>query len=146
MIWDGPVFLSESDELKVLEAIQKAEKLTSAEIRVHLEPFCKIPVLDRAADVFGFLHMHETKERNGILFYVAYEDHFLAILGDIGVNSKVGSQFWEEPKNLMVSYFKEMKHAEGLVKAIQLVAEKMAPLFPLREDNPNELDNDISYG
>jgi uncharacterized membrane protein len=35
------------------------------------------------------MKMHKTKLRNGVLFYLAIEDHKLAVLGDAGINSKV---------------------------------------------------------
>ncbi|MCW8980617.1 MAG: TPM domain-containing protein, partial [Altibacter sp.] len=54
-------FLSSADERDVIEAIRVAESNTSGEIRVHLEPHSKIDAFDRAAEVFDFLHMDNTK-------------------------------------------------------------------------------------
>jgi uncharacterized membrane protein len=51
-------FLTEKEQERIKKAIESAEQRTSGEIRLRLEPFCKIDVLDRAADVFALLHMH----------------------------------------------------------------------------------------
>ena len=97
-------FTKEQKEAMVA-AIQKAEKDTSGEIRVHIENRSKIEVLDRAADVFAELKMHKTALRNGVLIYVALLDHKLAILGDAGINSKVPTGFWDSIKTNMVEKF-----------------------------------------
>ena len=60
-------------------AIQKAEKNTSGEIRIHIENHFTGNILDRAAKVFAQLKMHKTALRNGVLIYVALQDHQLAI-------------------------------------------------------------------
>ena len=59
-------------------AIQQAEKNTSGEIRIHIENHTSMDVLDRAAQVFAELKMHKTLLRNGILIYIALQDHRLA--------------------------------------------------------------------
>ena len=72
--------LSALDKAEIVKAIKSAEKKTSGEIQVHVDKHCKEDVLDRAAHVFKTLKMHETKERNGVLFYLAIKDHKFAIL------------------------------------------------------------------
>ena len=73
---------SEEDRKKILRAIAEAENQTSGEIRLFVENKCDDSVLDRAAFVFGQLEMQKTKDRNGVLFYVAFDSRQFAILGD----------------------------------------------------------------
>jgi uncharacterized membrane protein len=94
----NPTFLTLDQQGQISEAIKNAEIRTSGEIRVHLEANCQGNVLDRAADVFEKLEMHKTKLRNGVLFYLAYEDRKFAILGDAGINSNVSENFWDQIK------------------------------------------------
>ena len=63
-------FLSKSQEQNIIDAILKAEKNTSGEIRVHLEKTTSIAHFDRALEVFHTLEMHKTEQRNGVLIYV----------------------------------------------------------------------------
>ena len=84
-------FLSSDDELAVVQAIQQAEKKTSGEVRVHIEKKCpKKDPIKRATSLFQKLGMHKTELRNGVIVYVATEDHLLAIWGDEGIHTKVG--------------------------------------------------------
>lgn len=139
-------FLSEAEASQIVEAIASAEKNTSGEIRLHIEPYCKMDVLDRAADVFGFLEMHKTALRNGVLFYVAFEDHKFAILGDAGINAKVEPGFWDEIKELVLADFKDKRFADGISKGILKAGEKLKEQFPYQSDDKNELSDEISYG
>ena len=124
-----------------------AELNTSGEIRVHLEAHCNKPnVLDRAAELFAKLDMHKTLQRNGVLIYMAIDDHKFAIIGDAGINAAVGAGFWEREKGWMAARLEEGKIVEGLVEGIEEVGQKLKQFFPYMEDDVNELSDDISYG
>jgi uncharacterized membrane protein len=43
---------------------------------------------DRALQVFSELKMHETEQKNGVLFYLAYKDKIFSIVGDEGIHRK----------------------------------------------------------
>src|SRR3954464_13372824 len=97
--------ITKEEKKKNLAAIKKAEKNTSGEIRLFIEDTCKENVLDRAAFIFNELGMHKTKERNGVLIYLAMESHHFAIIGDSGINSKVKKDFWHDIKLEMQHHF-----------------------------------------
>lgn len=137
-------FFSEEEKKNISSAISKAESLTDAEIKIHLELKCKIDPLKRAKELFSKLKMHKTKERNGILFYIATEDKKFAVFGDKGIAEKVSESFWEEEKNLVIEHFKNSKYEEGLIKAIEIMGFKLAELFPF-SGYKNELSNEISF-
>jgi uncharacterized membrane protein len=139
-------YFTEENKLQIASAIRVAETNTSGEIRVHIEKNCREDVLDRAAYWFEQLGMHKTKLRNGVLFYLAVEDHKFAILGDAGINQKVSSDFWEETKELVISKFKEGSYAEGLAAGIIKAGEQLKQHFPFKSDDVNELSNEISFG
>ncbi len=138
-------FFTKEDQQQIVEAIKNAEKNTSGEIRVHIENYKKKAVLDRAAYWFEKLGMHKTELRNGVLFYLAVDSRQFAILGDVGINQKVGDEFWTEIRNLMVENFKEGKFAQGLSKGIEMAGEKLQAFFPYKQDDVNELSDDISF-
>jgi uncharacterized membrane protein len=137
-----------TDEKKagIKRAIEVAEMNTSGEIRVHLEDKCLKNVFDRAADIFKKLDMHKTALRNGILFYIAISDRKFVILGDIGINTKVPADFWDQIKETVLGYFKTDNIAEGLIEGIRLAGEQLKEHFPHESNDVNELPNDISYG
>ena len=147
-------FLSSEEEAAVIEAIRIAENNTSGEIRVHLEPSSisseepnePIDAFDRAAEVFDMLHMHNTKESNGVLIYVAVKDRTLVIMGDKGINDIVGQNFWESTKDIIIKHFKDGDMKQGLVAGILKAGEQLKKHFPYRKDDKDELPNDISVG
>jgi uncharacterized membrane protein len=138
-------FSKEQKEL-IVKAIKDAELNTSGEIRVHIENNCPEDVMDRAAFWFAKLKMHKTELRNGVLFYLALNHRKFAILGDIGINSVVPENFWNDTKEAMLPYYSEGNFAEGLSKGIQMAGEKLKQYFSYQKDDINELDDEISFG
>lgn len=139
-------FLNKEQEQRVINAIQKAEKKTSGEIRVHFERNTKKDALIRAEEVFYGLEMDKTNFRNGILFYVAVDDHQFAIVGDEGIDKVVPDDFWESIKDEVLSEFSNGDHARGLELGILHTGEKLKEFFPVADDDDNELSDEISKG
>ncbi|MCB0812494.1 MAG: TPM domain-containing protein, partial [Flavobacteriales bacterium] len=106
-------FLDTSGRAQVREAIGAAERRTSGELRVHLEDHIEEDVLDHAAYVFEELGMHRTRDRNGVLVYVAVADRQVAVLGDSGINEQVPDGFWTDVVGLLKLHFAAGRHAEG---------------------------------
>lgn len=136
--------LSEKEEQAVVKAIQEAEKNTSGEIRVHIEKSSEKEPLERAKEVFLFLKMNETEARNGVLFYLAIEDHTIAILGDQGIDAVVPDDFWNSTKDLVISEFTKGAFGRGLVLGIEEAGKKLKDFFPYRSNDTNELSDEIS--
>ena len=140
-------FFSKSEEEQIVAAIKAAEKNTSGEIRVHIEASSKgKDPLERAVQVFQELEMHQTEARNGVLFYLAYEDHAFSIFGDQGINQKVPVGFWDSTRDQMQTAFKKLVFAEGLIAGITEAGEVLKAYFPYQSDDQNELDDSISKG
>jgi uncharacterized membrane protein len=139
-------FLSIEDEQEIVQAIVSAEKNTSGEIRVHIEERSEKAPLDRAQEVFFELHMNETKDRNGVLFYVCVADKKFAIIGDEGIDKVVESDFWDCTKDIVISNFKEANFKNGLVEGILRAGERLKKYFPYQSDDQNELSYEISKG
>jgi len=137
---------SQSDKNRILEAIQEAEKQTSGEIRVHADTKCSGDPVQNAIAQFERLKMHETKDRNGVLIYIATEDRKLAIIGDQHINEKVSSDYWETTKNQLITAFKKGEYVTGITEAIADVGKKLKVHFPYLSDDKDELTNDLSTG
>jgi uncharacterized membrane protein len=137
--------LNKAEEQILVEAIATAEKNTSGEIRVHIEKACNGDVLERAKVVFEKLGMTATEARNGVLIYIAEESHKFAIIGDAGIHEKVGHDFWDHSKDLMLAHFKKGEFVEGIKEAVLSCGEALKKYFPYQKNDANELSNDISY-
>lgn len=139
-------FLTPAEEQEIVQAIALAEKNTSGEIRVHIENHSETPPIARAQEVFDFLKMYQTEARNGVLFYVGVADKQFAIIGDIGIDDVVESDFWDSTKDLVIENFKAKKYKEGLVQGIHRAGERLKSFFHYESDDINELSNEISKG
>jgi uncharacterized membrane protein len=136
---------NEQEQELIAHSIEEAEKLTSGEIRIAIDKHCAGDALEMATSYFKKLGMDKTVLHNGVLIYLAYEDHKFAIIGDKGINKVVPPDFWETTRTAMKAHFASGKIAEGIVAGISLAGEKMAIFFPSGHDDINEIPNDIIY-
>jgi uncharacterized membrane protein len=137
---------SEKDQERIREAVAAAERATSGEIRICVEKTCTGTALDRAVSYFHKLGMNQTKLRNGVLIYIAVEDHQFAIIGDTGINKLVPENFWQTTKDLMLGHFKNGEMAEGIIAGIHEAGQQLQTFFPSVANDTNELSNDIAFG
>ena len=137
-------FFTKEQEEKIVAAIQQAESVTSGEIRVHLETRSGKDPFKRAQQVFADLGMHKTDLRNGVLFYLATEDHKFTILGDQGIDKVVPDHFWEDVRDIMQAHFRAGRFEEGLSEGIAKAGEQLAKYFPVQDDDQNELSDEIT--
>ncbi len=139
-----PLFSTQEQE-QIANAIAEAEKTTSGEIRIAVEKHCHGSAIERATQYFAELGMDKTSQHNGVLIYLAYEDHKFAIIGDRGIDKLVPDDFWETTQVAMKAHFLSGNLADGLIAGISLAGEKLALYFPYQNGDVNELPNDIVF-
>lgn len=136
-------YFTDPDKERLDSVVKEAELHTSGEIRVYLEDHCKGDVLDRAAFIFSELNMHKTANRNGVLIYLALQEKKFAVLGDTGIHTIVGQDFWHSVKELMLDHFKHGRFTDGLVSGIQEAGHVLQKHFPAERDDANELPDEV---
>lgn len=139
-------FLSEEEEQEIVQAILKAEKNTSGEIRVHIEPHTRLDHFDRAKEVFHLLKMDNTKDDNGVLIYVAVNDRKFVIYGDKGIDSVTTDDFWETTRDAIQSQFKTGNYKTGVIDGVITAGQALEKHFPWKHNDTNELSNEVSKG
>lgn len=139
-------FLTPEEESEIVEAIRRAEKNTSGEIRVHIEAGTKKDHYERAQEVFHELQMDETKDANGVLLYIAVQDRTFVIYGDKGINEVVPKTFWNDTKEIIQSHFRHGRFKQGIVDGILKAGEELKAHFPYEKGDTNELSNEVSKG
>jgi hypothetical protein len=87
---------------------------------------------------------HPSVVRNGVLIFIAFSNHKLAIIGDKGINELVPSNFWDSTRDVMIQLFKEGQFTAGISAAVKEAGIQLAEYFPLQEGDVNELSNKIS--
>ncbi len=141
-------FFSPQDKEQIVNAIKKAEHKTSGEIRVYIESDCNhTNAIDRAVEIFEDLEIYKTKQRNGVLVYVAIKARKLAIYGDQGIYESVGKEFWDAQVEKMIHFFNKNDYAEGIGAIVTEVGDALRKHFPYdAQTDVNELPDDIVFG
>ncbi len=140
-------FLTVDEKKAIVASIKDAEMRTSGEIRVHIEKTTSgLSAVERAKDVFAKLCMQNTKDRNGVIVYIAYESKTFAIWGDEGIHNQVGDAFWQSEVNLLKDYFSKGDFTQGIIHAVKEIGEHLKLNFPHERDDKNELSDEISEG
>jgi uncharacterized membrane protein len=132
---------------KIVEAIAKAEKQTTGEIRVHVSKrwFEPNPLL-RAQKVFHRLGMNRTNLKNGVLLYVNLRRRKFAIYGDEGIHQSVGQRYWEKIARELSQDLRGTHHENAIAMAVTKIGDALAESFPvdINSSNQNELPNNVT--
>ena len=136
-------YLAALNQQRIVAAIGDAEKQTSGEIRVHIQPRAGDDIRKYAEKTFERLGMVKTALRNGVLLFIASEDQRFVILGDSGINEKVPGGFWDDIAAKLTIRFQAGQFTEGIVDAIRSAGEHLGRYFPRSAGDVNELPDEI---
>jgi len=135
------------DSKRLHEAIELAERRTSGEIMVSVSPLFWGNVENAARRAFERLGVHNTRQRNGVLFFLVPSRHRFVVLGDEGIHRKAGQELWNKVVARMSEHFRAGDFTTGLVQGIAEVGEQLAAHFPYDPaTDVNELSDDIDFG
>jgi uncharacterized membrane protein len=137
-------FLGKLEHDRIVRAIKEAEAKTSAEIRVYIQRGkLEGDALAAATARFHRLGMQKTRERNGVLIFVAPRAHKFAVVGDEGIHRRCGEGYWQLVVDLMREHFRNERFSEAIVDAIHEIGRVLAEHFPKTADGPNELPDEV---
>ena len=140
-------FIQQLEHDRIVQAFKDAEAKTSGQIRVFLQRGrFEEDALERAQKKFVQLGMEKTRERNGILIFVAPRAQKFAVIGDEGVHKKCGEQFWQELVEKMRHHFLREEFSDALLVAIESAGQLLARHFPRTDSSTNELPDDVVEG
>lgn len=133
------------DTAKIEQAILHLEQVSSAELRVVIERKAKKShsAVERAEQLFHELKMTRTAERNGVLIYLAFKPHYLAVVGDVGIHEKVPNDFWEHVYQAMKTDCQNADYTAAVCRGIAQVGEQLCHYFPRQDDDVDELPNEV---
>jgi uncharacterized membrane protein len=133
---------------RVEAAVREAERHTTGEVRVALARWIFWADVRRAAErAFRRLRMERTRERNGVLVFVATRRRALAVVGDRGIHERVGEEFWRGTVQALCQAFRQGDPTGGTVRAVETIGRALAQHFPLGSGpDPNELPDSVVVG
>ena len=140
-------FFTAEQQQAMVDAIRKAEKNTSGEVRVFIESKCRyVDPVDRAKEIFFSLQMQNTKDRNAVLLYMALADHQLALFADEGIYQRLGAEYWNVEVKKIISAFTKDDYTGGICLVVEDIGDALKAEFPYESDDKNELPDEIIFG
>jgi uncharacterized membrane protein len=133
------------DTRRVEASIAAVERACAVELRISIAGlFWGSP--DRMARrAFDRLGMSATRQRNGLLLFVAPWHKRVVIFADEGITAKVSPTLWTDAVTVVTAAFRDGHFTDGLVRALEQLGRALAPHFPPGA-RPNELRDDIDRG
>ena len=141
----APQFIKQLRETEIVAAIRAAELRTSGEVRIFISHKSVTDPVAAAQEEFTRLGMEKTRERNGVLIYLAPATKKFAVIGDTGVHARCGDGFWQELARAMTEHFRNAEFTEGIVQGIKRAGDLLAEHFPRRADDRNELSDEVEH-
>ncbi len=143
-------YFSDDDFLLISDKIKEKEKITSGEIRVSMrsnevKKNADADIRRLAEEEFHRLNMQNTRDKTGILIYLNLRLRQFFILADSGINEKVEQGVWDKVRDEIQSSFKNGLYLEGVLYGIESVGNILALHFPIKEDDTNEITNEVAF-
>ena len=136
-------FINQLDHDRIVQAIRDAERHSSGEIRVYVHRGqLRQEVLAAAQERFHRLGMHKTRQRNGVLIFVAPRVHQFAVIGDEAIHQRC-EDLWQRVVQKMRDHFRSERFSDAIVDAIGDIGEVLASHFPRTGEDSNELPDAV---
>ena len=139
------LFFSDPEQKRIAQAIEEAERKTSAEIVVRLERSCPGNPLERCRELLNILGLTSTAGRTGVIILITVQDHKVAVFGDEAIDQEIHHEGWQDICDHLVGELKEGEACDALIHAIQALADRLSTCFPCKAGDINELPNQPSY-
>lgn len=138
-------FLTNTEMASLVDAIHTAENNSTGEIRIHIDSTTKNHNAEVAFEVFKTLCKDKTAEKNAVLFHVNFEQKYLTIIGDEGINKHVHQSFWDVMHDYMTKEFAKGNFYKALKSSVLKTGIELKNHFPIKGENLNELPNEITF-
>ena len=107
------------------------------------KPIVSARVHAATLEQFMALGLHRTRDRTGILLYVSIAERRAEVFADDGIYAKAPPEVWDEVVDRLIAGLKRGAPADGFVDAVNRTGEILAACLPPREDDTDELPNDL---
>jgi putative membrane protein len=141
-----------ADHLGILIGLQVG--LVLGWVASHFEPLARrligeasleSRVAGRAAEAFLEEQVFATRERTGVLIFVALFEHRVRILADRGIDARVDESAWAAISDEVAAGLRHGRPAEALIAAVQRCADLLVEHGMSPKDSKNELSNEPRF-
>jgi putative membrane protein len=106
-------------------------------------PLAKARVHAATLEQFMALGLHRTRDRTGVLLYASIAEHRAEVFADDGIYAKAPPEVWDQVVERLVAGLKRGAPADGFVAAVERTGEILAACLPPRDDDTDELPNNL---
>jgi putative membrane protein len=106
----------------------------------------ELQVQDRALTAFYEKGLYKTRDESGVLFFVSLFEHKVWVLADKGIYEKIRQETLQAYARDIAVGIKSGKAADMLCQSITAVGELLARHFPVKQDDVNELSDEVIIG
>lgn len=87
--------------------------------------------------------LHETTSRNAILIFVSWEEKFVTVVADKGIDEKVQQGDWDKLIDDFIGDIKQNEMERGFLQIISAAGDLLATNFPVTTAKTDELPNHL---
>lgn len=98
---------------------------------------------EQALQEFAELELHRTQAESGVLIFVSLFERRAIVLGDRGIDSRVGAEHWKSVDAAVLAGIRNNSLRAGLVDGIALAGTVLAEHFPHVGGDRNELPDRV---
>jgi uncharacterized membrane protein len=149
--WHARRALNRAQRNAITEAVKRAEKGTSAQIRVVVESALNISDVwrgqgsrGRALEVFGLERVWDTRDNTGVLLYILLSERDAQIVADRGFNDRVTTEEWERVCEVIENTASELGLAAAVEDAVNQIGTLARQRLPSAAQGENELSDELS--
>lgn len=88
--------------------------------------------------------LYRTKNETGVLIYISIFERTVWVLGDRGINEKVGREAWGELVSMITDGIRSGKQADAICRAVGRAGDILKEHFPITPGDTNELPDLIT--
>jgi putative membrane protein len=99
----------------------------------------------RAAEAFLDEQVFATRERSGVLIFVALFEHRVVILADQGIDERVEANAWAAISDEVAAGVRRGRPSQALIAAVQRCADLLVEHGLSPKDSKNELSNEPRF-
>jgi uncharacterized membrane protein len=125
-----PSFSKNLDHDAIVATIRDTEHHTTGRIQVKVSARHVEDAVAAAQAEFLRLGLDKSKERNGVLIFVAPRAHKFAVIGDEAVHARCGDDFWRQLAEAMAGHFRRSEFTSGIIHGVQTAGKLLAEHFP----------------
>lgn len=98
---------------------------------------------EQAFQEFYRLGLHKTHAATGVLIFVSLFERRVIVVGDEGIDKRVGEAHWTATREAILSGIKRGSLADGLVEGIRRCGDELAKHFPWTAGDRNEIPDRV---